>query len=182
MRLLPYFQLVVLGVISAGAWAIFRQAWCLAAGMDDYISKPFDEEALADVLDRWLDIEQAAEAAARQALPGLGSEPRLRTRSIEIFQNQSPPKLEAMRRALADEDAKAMAANAHSLAGNAGYVGAAHLSSLCSRLEDLARQGSLTECRDHLREVEGEFGRAVTELREVHATRGDGGPARQDQP
>jgi len=27
---------------------------CLAAGMDDYISKPFTRSALIDVLNRWL--------------------------------------------------------------------------------------------------------------------------------
>ena len=40
---------------------------CLAAGMDDYITKPVRLEALAAVLERWVNRAEAAGAAAGQA-------------------------------------------------------------------------------------------------------------------
>uniref|UniRef100_UPI00313C79FE response regulator n=1 Tax=Pseudoduganella sp. OTU4001 TaxID=3043854 RepID=UPI00313C79FE len=36
---------------------------CLAAGMDDYISKPFSQQALADTLGRWIALPRAAPSA-----------------------------------------------------------------------------------------------------------------------
>jgi two-component system, sensor histidine kinase and response regulator len=49
---------------------------CLAAGMDDYISKPFSQQALADTLGRWIALprpsppSQANPMAAASTIPG----------------------------------------------------------------------------------------------------------------
>jgi CheY-like chemotaxis protein len=43
---------------------------CLAAGMDDYLSKPLDRDALRATLARWLDI------AMQPSTTGAGAEPR----------------------------------------------------------------------------------------------------------
>lgn len=37
---------------------------CVSAGMDDYLSKPFDAEDLTDKVERWASIEKDQEANA----------------------------------------------------------------------------------------------------------------------
>jgi len=34
---------------------------CLAAGMNDYLTKPISQQQLADALGRWLPVEQSEE-------------------------------------------------------------------------------------------------------------------------
>src|SRR5262249_17836345 len=55
--------------LTADATAEGRNA-CIAAGMDDYLTKPFTREALREVLGRWL-----AEAPAGGAPPPGGMDP-----------------------------------------------------------------------------------------------------------
>ncbi len=139
---------------------------CLGSGMDDYVSKPFTEEGLATVLDRWLggrpkataDQEVADDAADPRAAP------RLRGRTIGIFLRQGPRRLDAMRALLDDSDVEALASIAHSMIGNAGFMGAAVLSKLCRDLEKAAQEGRLSECWKRLSEIEGEYGRVAAEL------------------
>jgi signal transduction histidine kinase/CheY-like chemotaxis protein len=46
---------------------------CLAAGMDDYISKPFSQQALADTLGRWIALPRPSLAAAPAPAPAAAS-------------------------------------------------------------------------------------------------------------
>ncbi|MCP3963754.1 MAG: response regulator [bacterium] len=174
---------------------------CLDAGMDDYISKPFTEERLATVLDHWLGVVAQPLGVVAQPLgvetpslgvetPSLGVEkrepeivivhgraPSLRHKTIEIFLRQTPEKLEALRQAVAAGDAKTAMKTAHSLIGNAGFMGARRLSQLCRDLEDLTSRADLAECAGRLAEIEDEFQRVAAELRQISVERADG-----DQP
>ncbi len=157
---------------------------CLAAGMDDYVSKPFTEEGLAAMLDLWLGGRRPSPSGETRPATAVDDEtdetdetpapgPRLRARTIEIFLRQGPRKLEAMRSSLADGDVEALAGTAHGMIGNAGFMGAARLASLCRELEKAARGGRLVECEKSLPQVEREYGRFAAELEKRLAQRRD---------
>jgi DNA-binding response OmpR family regulator len=59
--------------MTANAQAEDR-AQCLAAGMDDYISKPVQSKVLADVLARWVASASSASVPEAEAIARLKAE------------------------------------------------------------------------------------------------------------
>ena len=153
---------------------------CLAAGMDDYLAKPFREHELATVLARWLAPKDDAQAQLSDTFVALDpatletllrlnheAEDDFLSRAIQDFLQQESPKVDAMRQALGSDDSRHLMEAAHSLCGAAGSLGAFHLSKLCGELIDLAQYKTLAECRIRLQDVEREFARTVAELRQI---------------
>ena len=87
---------------------------CLAAGMDDYISKPAAESELLRVLEKWI-------PEAEIATGGIAID---RAEMIAIFLGDAPQHIEAIRNALAARDAAGVAEAAHALKSGSGNVGA----------------------------------------------------------
>jgi signal transduction histidine kinase/CheY-like chemotaxis protein/HPt (histidine-containing phosphotransfer) domain-containing protein len=128
---------------------------CLAAGMDDYVSKPLDQGDLAVILARHVrrapgdDLTPRRMVAAGAATvvaklaefdrttPGMGQ------RIATLFVEDSETRIAAIVAALADADAATVAELAHALRGAAANVGAADMASAGSALEAHARAGRL---------------------------------------
>jgi len=143
---------------------------CLAAGMDDYLGKPLQADELAAMLNRTPPAAESHGLAERlEALERLGEQTGCDVlgQVIQSFLERGVRDLETLRRALAQGDATALAAAAHSLAGSSGILGATGLSKGCVELEELARRGDLAACETRLDAVEQAYQRVAGRLSEV---------------
>lgn len=85
---------------------------------------------------------------------------------IEMFLQATPPSLAALRAAVVDGDAAAIAAVAHRLRGSSASFAARRMAPLCERIETLAASAETSVLQDLVAEVEKEFDRAQHCLRE----------------
>jgi CheY-like chemotaxis protein/HPt (histidine-containing phosphotransfer) domain-containing protein len=137
--------------MTAGVLAEDRER-CLAAGMDDYISKPVEADELAQALTRWVhpapapaddDDLRASMEQRLDELRGAGSpaENALVDRLVDHFLARAPEMTGALFHALDRHDIREIAEQAHTLKGAAGNLGAHSLAAVCGDLEEHARAG-----------------------------------------
>lgn len=134
--------------LTADATDAGRHA-CLAAGMDDYLTKPFSREVLHATLAQWLVKSPAdqplldrATLDALRALPSSGPKDML-SHIGEIYLSDSSRLVAAIDEALRSGEAVGLARAAHAWRSYNGNVGAHALAKLCRELENEARAGNL---------------------------------------
>jgi CheY-like chemotaxis protein/HPt (histidine-containing phosphotransfer) domain-containing protein len=142
---------------------------CLAAGMDDYLAKPFRRDDLRAVLERWvLDVRkrpadpEPSDAAARETFDRaaldqmlLNQRPaaaRIVAGVIEQYFVDAPKLIATLDSACDRADAGALAHAAHLLGVGSDFVGARRLAALCGDLERAARA---SEARDWKPRIDG---------------------------
>jgi two-component system sensor histidine kinase/response regulator len=168
--------------ITANALQGDRES-CLAAGMDDYLSKPFTQQELGAVIGRWIGLPLAASMHHDDAPP------RLPPESIEVIQrdvinrvaldniralsldrgdalvqkviaayvDDTPKHLQTLRHAIAGMDAGSVRRVAHSLKSSSANVGAETLAQLCKEMEHLGRAETTDGAAVILTDMEQEF-------------------------
>ncbi len=143
---------------------------CLRAGMDAYLSKPFNPAELGRVLARLTASRPAPPAPAPPVAPSAAEGPpvddpravleavdgdgELLRELVGLFHADGPLLQEEMRSALAECDAPRLARAAHKLAGAVSNFHARRARSASRRLEELARTGKLDDAGATLAELE----------------------------
>jgi PAS domain S-box-containing protein len=141
---------------------------CLAAGMDDYLSKPVDLDDLAKVLSHWIGVASTSSASDENSrvvvpvsygktietdLPSPVDLDRLaeltqgdwefQLEVLEIFYEDAIAKLPLLRESLHDRSWERVAGFAHQLKGASSTAAICQIPGLAEQLEDLARANCL---------------------------------------
>jgi PAS domain S-box-containing protein len=174
--------------MTANAMAGDRER-CIAAGMDDYLSKPVGIEQLRVKIQRWLPELPAAQHAIIEDQPApvakspvmddkaldkiralqMEGEPDLLSEIIASYLGDAPVQLEAIHRAVAAGDAEGLHRSAHSMKSSSANLGATVLSSLCKELEEMGRSGDLRQAAQKCQQAQREFDAARRALEVIRS-------------
>ncbi len=169
---------------------------CLAAGMDDYLTKPLRKEELKRALDRWISVSRHTQATNTDgatdpdavenagALPvifdmatmlrNIGDDHELSDRLIELFLQRYRPMLENIRTTLACKDSPAIEQATHLLKSTARNLCAPEVVLAAGQLEALGRLGKLLNASVIYTQLEAAVLRLVRILEVHHQRQRDG--------
>jgi PAS domain S-box-containing protein len=169
---------------------------CLAAGMDDYLTKPIQIKALQEALEQaglWVKqrtaplqplqelpeeaIPPADDGRQEESAPALDpavlselrqfqgeGEPDIVQELAEAFQFETPPLLETLRQAVAEEQPEQLKRAAHNLKGSSNNLGARGMAALSAELETLGKNGTIEGAAELVIRLEQEYQRVCQAL------------------
>ncbi len=153
---------------------------CLAAGMDDYVTKPIEPADLFAAIRRQLSNERLAAISATPIAaptpatpePAQPAEPiidpavdieslqqrclgnrKLAAKALNIFETSLTKDVESLLEGMSRGDAKAVAASAHKIKGSAANVSAEKVRVVAAELEKLAKADALSQTEAALEEL-----------------------------
>ncbi len=158
---------------------------CLAAGMDNYISKPIRPDELYRVIGEVVGVEGAAsqptEVVANATASGVASSNQngwdwspalsavrgdraLLKEIVDAFLEDSPRRIEQIGEALRQGDSTTMRRAAHTIKGSLRYFGAETAFNWAQRLEAIAEAGKLADVPEALAGLERELAQLRPQL------------------
>lgn len=157
---------------------------CLAAGMDDYLSKPFTIEQLQKVLQRWLSVsretplvgspgsqevtpapaisqpvESPVDSRAWESIVSLQrpGQPDLLEKILALYLKDSQELVDKILAAVQTRDCHSLRDAAHSLKSRSATLGARQVAELCQHLELSGRSQNLTGTIDLAEKLQQAF-------------------------
>ncbi|MCP4678871.1 MAG: response regulator [Deltaproteobacteria bacterium] len=145
---------------------------CFAAGMNDYISKPFYPTELVEIVEKWLATSKIPQHVLKIApkattdkveeieckeifdeesfLKRLRNNPDRARRIAEIFLLDIPKQISNLERSAAEDNCVQAKLHAHTIRGAAANMGADDLCALAHKLETACKTGDLDVVRSNL--------------------------------
>ncbi len=154
---------------------------CLAAGMDDYLSKPYTVKELFTVLSQWLSRQPVEKSEASPETPGSDKEPRIENEAevllinhdkfvetkemmgdslnliIEAFIESGESNLSEMKKHVATGNIEALGYAAHALKGSCAVLGMQRLFESCKNTEENCRAGTIQDMENSVEEIDRLF-------------------------
>ncbi|MCM3173508.1 MULTISPECIES: ATP-binding protein [unclassified Paenibacillus] len=145
---------------------------CLAAGMNDFIGKPFTLEALSNIIQKWQNTSEHREIlnmSIVNEIAELNSEgdQTLLEMLLEMYRSETPGKIEVLRRHIVSGDHLAAAEVAHDLKSGSLSLGIEYCSALFARIEQLAKQGETIKAEPLLDQLMPAYKEACSALEKV---------------
>jgi CheY-like chemotaxis protein len=157
----------------------------LAAGMDDFLSKPFRPSMLESLLRRYWEARPAQVGPDAQTLNAPAPMPKASVeredldpgvirsdRLIRLFLERLPEQLAALGRAVDAQDSTELRALSHKLKGSALALGAYRMSETAAGLQRQAELGNLALLPRELRRLRHQYG-VLVDLLEAELARRD---------
>jgi len=98
-----------------------------------------------------------------------GGDANLRREIIQMFLEDCPVRVSAIRAAVEQRDAAALVASAHSLKGACGYLSAVATREEAAHLEQIGRQGRVDEAPGALARLDAAVADLMAELQQHHS-------------
>jgi len=162
--------------LTASATQDDRQA-CIAAGMDDFLTKPLDPNRLYEVLGRYLgklDLTPKIDKQEAESLVELwrlrdatGNDPDIMCEMIELFLAETERGIIETKMALGTGNAHTVSEAAHGVKGACANMGIPLMQEAAGVLEDLGESGDLSQAGPALAELNNIFVRVQSYLGSV---------------
>lgn len=163
---------------------------CLAAGMQDFITKPIRVAELGRALAKISSLKQAntnkvdtnhlaqssppkvkqstLDVTVLDALRQLAGAkaPEFLTKIVNQYLEDSPQRLKAIAKAIKLQDPEALRQAAHGFRSGSANLGAVAIAEFCKNLEDLGRRGEIPDSPQILTKLEMEYARTAIALQQ----------------